>query len=74
NGLPALASALRDAGFTLAGGGVAQHSRQGSGQDGSDPAARNCADRDGTRSGDAVAAAAPHAIRRVAAGGIDLYA
>ena len=32
NGLPALASALRDAGFTLAGGGVAQHSRSGGGQ------------------------------------------
>jgi flagellar hook-length control protein FliK len=26
-GLPELASALRDAGFTLAGGGVSQHSR-----------------------------------------------
>ena len=38
NGLPALASALRDAGFTLAGGGVAQHSRSGSGQGGDDPA------------------------------------
>ena len=76
NGLPALASALRDAGFTLAGGGVAQHSRSGSGQGEDDPAGRG---RDGRREAPgstAIAAAATmqRASHRVAAGGIDLYA
>jgi flagellar hook-length control protein FliK len=72
-GLPELASALRDAGFTLAGGGVSQHAggRQGSDGDG--------ARRDGAASrsvgsleaGDSTA----HVVRtRVAAGGVDVYA
>ena len=72
-GLPELAGALRDAGFTLAGGGVAQHSSQGRGGDGGD------GDRegDGRRGGRRVAVerAAPRALRRVvSAGGVDLYA
>ena len=75
NGLPALASALRDAGFTLAGGGVAQHSRSGSGQGEDDPAGhgRN-GRRDAGGSPTVAAAAVQRASHRVAAGGIDLYA
>ena len=73
-GLPELASALRDAGFTLAGGGVTQHSGShggqtddaGSGQRGSRRGAAEVVARlDG---------AAQRAIRRSADGGIDLYA
>ncbi len=57
NGLPALASALRDAGFTLAGGGVAQHSRSGGGgQGGDDAAGRGRPDRRAVRGGEAIAA------------------
>jgi hypothetical protein len=76
NGLPALASALRDAGFTLAGGGVAQHSRPGGGDGGDDPSRRGSAERRGSRDGDAagIAAAVHPVTRRVTAGGIDLYA
>jgi len=73
-GLPELASALRDAGFTLAGGGVSQHAggRQGSDSDG--------ARRDGGAARGAASAvdggdSAPRVVRtRVSAGGIDLYA
>ena len=75
NGLPALASALRDAGFTLAGGGVAQHSRSGAGQGGDDPAGRGDPRRARAAGSDAtVVAAAQRASRRIAAGGVDLYA
>ena len=76
DGLPALASALRDAGFTLAGGGVAQHSRSGgSGPGGDEAAGRGRDDRRAIRSGEALAApAVQRASVRVAAGGIDLYA
>ena len=75
NGLPALASALRDAGFTLAGGGVAQHSRSGSGQGRDDPTGRGRSDRRAVRGGEAIAApAVQRASHRVTAGGIDLYA
>jgi len=73
-GLPELASALRDAGFTLAGGGVSQHAggRQGSDGDG--------ARRDGGAARGAASAvdgsdSAPRVLRtRVSAGGVDLYA
>jgi len=73
-GLPELASALRDAGFTLAGGGVSQHAggRQGSDGDG--------ARRDGKASrniGSAsdVGDSASRIVRtRVSAGGVDVYA
>ena len=76
NGLPALASALRDAGFTLAGGGVAQHSRSGgNGQGGDEAAGCGRHDRREIRGGEAIAAqAVQRANVRVAAGGIDLYA
>jgi len=70
-GLPELASALRDAGLTLAGGSVSQHA--GNRQSGEDGAAASRARRD------ASGAAAPIASttrlpRHVAAGGVDLYA
>jgi flagellar hook-length control protein FliK len=68
-GLPELAGALRDAGFTLTGGGVSQHSRGQSGDGGS--GARG--ESRGSGSGGAVAAAT--GVRRnVAVGGVDLYA
>jgi flagellar hook-length control protein FliK len=70
-GLPELASALRDAGLTLAGGGVSQHagSRPRGGDDGAD----------GAHAQAPVAATLPvtapaRALRRIAAGGVDLYA
>ncbi len=72
-GLPELASALRDAGFTLAGGGVSQHAggRQGSEGDGArrdGGAARNVGSADGSDG-------TPRVVRtRVSAGGVDLYA
>jgi len=73
-GLPELASALRDAGFTLAGGGVSQHA--GGRASGDDDASRSGARLDGgSRPGAASIAADPRrAVRTVAAGGIDLYA
>ncbi len=71
-GLPELASALRDAGFTLAGGGVSQHSGQrGDGRQ---------ADGSGTQRGpraasdESVARVATAARRIVTQGGVDLYA
>ncbi|MCE9657901.1 MAG: flagellar hook-length control protein FliK [Burkholderiales bacterium] len=74
DGLPALASALRDAGFTLAGGGVAQHSRPGGGQAGDDPAGRGEPGRREGRAGEALAAGVQRTSHRVAAGGLDVYA
>jgi flagellar hook-length control protein FliK len=71
SGLPELASALSDAGFTLAGGGVAQHSRSSNGDGG---------DADANRSPQARHAPVRSAIvdvvatRRIAAGGVDVYA
>ena len=72
-GLPELASALRDAGFTLTGGGVSQHARgRGDADEGSDrPRSR----RIGAAGTDDVSAAARRVVRRsVAPGGVDLYA
>jgi len=71
-GLPELASALRDAGFTLAGGGVSQHSgsrHQASSGDSGDarPATRPVSDEAVMR----VSAAAHRVVTR---GGLDLYA
>ena len=77
-GLPALASALRDAGFTLAGGGVSQHSRGRS--DSSDARSQAVSGARGARrrADDAqrdIEAAARTATRRtVRMGGLDLYA
>jgi flagellar hook-length control protein FliK len=70
-GLPELAAALRDAGFTLAGGGVSQHASEDR-TDGSDDT------RPGRRRA-GIDAAGPAAVatritQRVAAGGLDLYA
>jgi flagellar hook-length control protein FliK len=71
-GLPELASTLRDAGFTLAGGGVSSQTgdrdrgARADGDAGSAPAA------DDTRTG--ALDAAPAGRRLVRAGGVDLYA
>jgi len=70
--LPELAAALRDAGLTLTGGGVSQHAGGRASSDDQDgaPSTRanlhpSVVDR---------AQAVPPAARRVAAGGVDLYA
>ncbi|MBC7483187.1 MAG: flagellar hook-length control protein FliK [Rhizobacter sp.] len=77
-GLPALASAMHDAGFTLAGGGVSQQSRgRGDGSErGSEPGAGPRARRiGGSGAADAAVAGAQRAVRRtVTVGGVDLYA
>jgi flagellar hook-length control protein FliK len=71
-GLPELASALRDAGFTLAGGGVSQHSGQRSdGRQGGDRGTQRGAR---VASDEAVARVAMAARRIVTPGGVDLYA
>ena len=75
-GLPELASALRDAGFTLAGGGVSQHSRGG--KDGT-AQGRGSAAVSGARVGrgiDPDTADNERAVTRrtVRLGGLDLYA
>ena len=76
-GLPALASALQDAGFTLTGGGVSQHSRgRGDGNSGNEGG--SAAPRTRRIHGMAVDAAT-HAARAtqqrsVTLGGLDLYA
>ena len=71
-GLPELASALRDAGFTLAGGGVSQHS--GSRGDSSQPD-RGPAQRGPRPVSDDRAAHVGSAARRIVTnGGVDLYA
>lgn len=71
-GLPDLASALRDAGFTLAGGGVSQHA--GGRGDGSDSGARSDSGRRTGAGPDAAQRAGAAARRIVTAGGVDLYA
>ncbi len=74
-GLPELASALRDAGFTLAGGGVAQHSASNGGGSGSETeAGRAAAARTGAARSAELDATATRLTRRVADGGVDLYA
>jgi flagellar hook-length control protein FliK len=82
-GLPELAGAMRDAGFTLAGGGVSDHARPQGGQSGSaDGAGDGPAARRGNmrRIGDAaVTAVSDEAVRRSLrrnqqANGLDLYA
>ena len=71
-GMPELAGALRDAGFTLAGGGVSQHS---GGRHGS-PHTPGDTGNGGRRTAEAESTAAQPAPqrRKVAAGGVDLYA
>jgi flagellar hook-length control protein FliK len=70
SGLPELAAALRDAGFTLAGGGVSQHSR-GRGSDGGEPASpwsRRGHDADPAES------IVQRVTTRLPQGAVDLYA
>lgn len=70
-GLPELASALREAGLTLSGGGVSQHARGRSDQERSD------GQRPGAETLEAVtdAVAPPGPMtRRVALGGVDVFA
>ena len=71
--LPDLAAALRDAGLTLAGGGVFQQSaRQQRGEQGDERGTRVAGSR---RSADTEAAAPSAPVRRnLRAGGLDLYA
>lgn len=70
NGLPELASALRDAGLTLTGGGVSPHAR-GRGESGNGSGAEGHPQRRGAVEAEPVAAPRPRAM---ALGGIDLYA
>ena len=71
SGLPELASALRDAGFTLAGGGVSQHPRGRSG--GSDGEPSSPWSRRGTGA-DAADPIVQRVTTRLPQGAIDLYA
>ncbi len=78
-GLPELASALRDAGFTLTGGGVSQQASQQQSSSGQgDGSGGNGRDRSrsvgGVSSGDSAEPAARASRRTVSAGGLDLYA
>jgi flagellar hook-length control protein FliK len=73
NGLPELASALRDAGLTLTGGGVSQHSR--SREDMAEAQARGNARGGNADQGPADSRETPTPPRRmVRAGGVDMYA
>ncbi|MDE2093115.1 MAG: flagellar hook-length control protein FliK [Burkholderiales bacterium] len=74
-GLPELASAMRDAGFTLAGGGVSQHSRgRGDGPGGGAPAGSGTRRALGTEAAERIDAAGRATRRTVRIGGLDLYA
>jgi flagellar basal body-associated protein FliL len=70
-GLPELASALRDAGFTLAGGGVSQHA---GGRAGSDGETGRSGPRGAGPVSTSIATDSRTVVRSVAAGGVDLYA
>ena len=74
-GLPELASALRDAGFTLSGGGVSQHGSPRGGAGGGDHGPTPGMAR-AVVHGETVlpGADASRAVRHVAAGGVDVYA
>ncbi len=71
-GLPDLASALHDAGFTLAGGGVSQHAGGRGDGTGSDPG--SAAGRRRSVGEDTVKRVGAAARRIVTAGGVDLFA
>ena len=73
-GLPELASALRDAGFTLAGGGVSQHAGGRQGSDGDSARRDGGAARSGASAIDAGDSASRIVRTRVTAGGVDVYA
>ena len=70
-GLPELASALRDAGFTLSGGGVSQHSRGGQAQADADGRPRTTSQQ---AAGASDAAPARAVNLRLPLGAVDLYA
>ena len=75
SGLPELAAALRDAGLTLAGGGVSQHSRGRSQGDGAEPGGQG--DAHGLVGGAGEEKSQPAVGRvgwRVPQGAVDLYA
>jgi flagellar hook-length control protein FliK len=72
SGLPELASALREAGFTLTGGGVSQHPR-GRSHDGTDGHAANAGSRRGV-DGEAAEPALHRLATRLPLGAVDLYA
>ncbi|KQV83055.1 flagellar hook-length control protein FliK [Rhizobacter sp. Root1221] len=72
SGLPELAAALRDAGFTLSGGGVHSQAQQQGQRDREGGQPGHVPGRQG--SGDEPAAVASPATRTVRAGGVDLYA
>ena len=73
-GLPELAGALRDAGFTLAGGGVSQHAGgRSAGEDDATRASRRI-DEGGPLASTPIEAQPGRVTRRIAAGGVDLYA
>ena len=72
SGLPELASALRDAGFTLAGGGVSQHSQPRQGEHGSEQSSSSASRRiSGVKE---PAAPVRRASVKMSQGGVDLYA
>ncbi len=77
-GLPALASALTDAGFTLAGGGVSQHAGQSqSGPSSGERGGRGLVEPDARFrkiSSDGLASVASAARRAAASGGVDVFA
>ncbi len=76
-GLPELAGALRDAGFTLSGGGVSAQSQRGDGGREDNGSGRGRAAGGSGGDGALAGPAAPGAARRLriaAAGGVDLYA
>jgi flagellar hook-length control protein FliK len=73
-GLPELASALRDAGFTLAGGGVSQHAGGRQGSDGDGARRDGGAARSGVSAIDGSDSTSRVVRMRVAAGGVDVYA
>ncbi|MEP7297816.1 MAG: flagellar hook-length control protein FliK [Burkholderiales bacterium] len=72
-GLPELASALRDAGFTLAGGGVSQHAG-GRGQPDRSDSGDNVRRSVRRVSDEGIARVSTAAQRAVTRGGLDLYA
>ncbi len=73
-GLPELASALRDAGFTLAGGGVSQHAGGRQGSEGDSGRRDGSAARSKASAIDGADTTSRVVRTRVAAGGVDVYA
>jgi len=73
-GLPELASALRDAGFTLAGGGVSQHAGGRASGDGDTGGSASRRDVGANPVPTANGADPRRAVRAIAPGGVDLYA